>query len=353
MKTLYFIHLILLCCLLISCKIENSSFEIITPEEAGFSSKKLKVVQEFLEQYGSAAFLALYDGKVFFNWGDIAKKYPLHSIRKPLLSALYGIYIERGKIDLNHTLKDLNIDDIEPKLSEIEKQAKVIDLIQSKSGIYHQAAAESSEMIIDRPERGSHEPGTFFYYNNWDFNALATIFEQQTGQNIFDSFYEDIAQLIGMKHYKGSYEKVYDLESYDDIPPTDGFYQYENDKSLHPAYHFRMSTNDLALFGVLYMKNGNWGDKRIIPTKWINKSTMAYSIADEQIGLGYGYLWYVLPQDENLGRCFLHTGNGVHMLAVFPDIKLVIVHRVDTENQYNFSLENLFELWDIFFSARD
>ena len=83
------------------------------------------------------------------------------------------------------------------------------------------------------------------------------------------------------------------------------------------------------------------------------KSTIAYSVADEQIGLGYGYLWYVLPEDEILGRCFLHTGNGVHMLAVFPDIKLVMVHRVDTTKQCSFNLQNLFQLWDIFFSARD
>jgi len=351
-KIIYYIQLLLLCCLLISCKVENSSFETITPEEANFSSKKLKVVQEFLEQYGSAAFLALYDGKVFFNWGDINKKYPLHSIRKPLLSALYGIYVERGKINLNQSLNELNINDIEPDLTEDEEQARVIDLIQSKSGVYHEAAAESNEMIMNRPERGSHEPGTFFYYNNWDFNTLVTIFEQKTGQSIFESFYEDIALPIGMKHYKGSYEKVYDLNSFEDIPTTDGFYQYEEDKSLHPAYHFRMSTNDLALFGVLYLNNGKWGDKQIIPTEWINKSTTAYSIADEQIGLGYGYLWYVLPEDENLGRCYLHTGNGVHMLAVFPDIKLVIVHRVDTTKQCKFNLQNLFLLWDIFFSAR-
>ena len=35
-------------------------------------------------------------------------------------------------------------------------------------------------------------------------------------------------------------------------------YRYEWDKSLHPAYHFRMSARDMAKFGTLYQKNGYW-----------------------------------------------------------------------------------------------
>ena len=36
-----------------------------------------------------------------------------------------------------------------------------------------------------RPKRGSHAPGTFWYYNNWDFNVLGTVFRQLTGADIF------------------------------------------------------------------------------------------------------------------------------------------------------------------------
>jgi hypothetical protein len=46
----------------------------------------------------------------------------------------------------------------------------------SRSGVYHEAAAEAQVMINTRPDRGSHTHGTFFYYNNWDFNVLGTIF---------------------------------------------------------------------------------------------------------------------------------------------------------------------------------
>ena len=337
----------------ISCQQAQNDLDEINPEQALFSSDKLKNVDSFLKQHGSAAFLAIYDGKIFYSWGDINKRYPIHSIRKPLLGALYGIYVDKGIIDLKQTLKDLNIDDLEPSLSEEEKQAKIIDLIQSKSGVYHKAAAEAEEMIADRPERGSHKPGTYFYYNNWDFNVLGTIFEQKTGKKLFNAFYNEIAKPTNMKHYRGTFEKVYTIHSIEDIPNTDGFYQYEKEKSIHPAYHIQMSAYDLAIFGTLYMNNGSWQGRQIIPVEWIKKSTTSYSISDPKMGLGYGYLWHVLPENDKIGRCFLHTGNGVHLLAVFPDIKLVIVHRVDTTKQYNFTLQNLYMLWDVFFDARN
>jgi CubicO group peptidase (beta-lactamase class C family) len=350
MKKLYLI-LLLSFSQILWCHQSQSSLQRVTPEDAQFSSAKLKDVEKFLEEKGSAAFLALYEGKMFFSWGNIQKKYPLHSIRKPLLGALYGIYVKRGVIDLNKTLKQLKIDDIDPKLTESEKGAKVIDLLKSKSGVYHAAAAEAASMLKDRPERGSHQPGTFFYYNNWDFNALGTIFEQATEKKIFTAFYQDIAKPIGMKHYKGSFEKIELIKNFEDIPATDGFYQYEKQKSIHPAYHFQMSSHDLALFGLLYMNKGTWKGKQIIPAEWITNSTTAHSPADPKTGLGYGMLWNVLPRDEKMGRCFLHTGNGVHLLAVFPDIKIVIVHRVDTTKQYGFTLNHLFHLWDLFFKA--
>jgi len=54
-------------------------------------------------------------------------------------------------------------------------------LLEARSGVYHAALYETPAMAKQRPARGSHEPGTFWYYNNWDFNALGTIYEHATG----------------------------------------------------------------------------------------------------------------------------------------------------------------------------
>ena len=67
-----------------------------------------------------------------------------------------------------------------------------------------------------------------------------------------------------------------------------------------------------------------------------------------EIGLGYGHLWYVLPEDLGLGRIFLHTGAGVHLLGVWPDLKVVVVHRVDTfADDTQFTGDDLGHLFDL------
>ena len=171
--------------------------ELVEPEEVGYSSEKLKEAEQFAREIGCSAAMAVYDGKVFVAWGNISKNFRCHSIRKPFLGALYGIYLDKGDMDLDATLEDLNIDDIPPSLTFEEKQAKVEHLLMSRSGVYHEAAAEPQDMIDTRPERGSHPPDTFFFYNNWDFNTLGTIFEQETGERIFKAFKDTLQMWSG------------------------------------------------------------------------------------------------------------------------------------------------------------
>ncbi|UCH66816.1 MAG: serine hydrolase, partial [Ignavibacterium sp.] len=160
------------------------------------------------------------------------------------------------------------------------------DLIKSRSGIYHEAAAEDQTMINLRPPRGSHPPGTFYYYNNWDFNVAGVILEQQSGRGIFEEFERIIAKPIGMQDFR----------------VEDCFYQYELQKSMHPAYPFRMSARDMARFGALFQKNGNWNGNQIIPSDWINESTTIYSIVDSTVGIGYGYMWRISTEGSAISQ---------------------------------------------------
>jgi len=302
---------------------DEFNLRYVTPEDVGWSSAALEDAHAFAEQSGYAAVMAATDGQVFFSWGNIDRHYWCHSIRKPFLSALYGIYLEAGDLDLQATLAELEIDDIPPSLTEAEKQATVQQLLQSRSGIYHEAAAEAAAMIALRPERGSHAPGTFFYYNNWDFNALGTIFEQETGIGIFDAFQTHLAGPMGME----------------DFSADSCTYQYELEKSSHPAYHFRMSARDMLRFATLYQMNGAWGNRQIVPTHWIEESTHAYSVEDSASGLSYGYMWRVFPEgsaiSEMIGHAgYYHTGVGVHAMIIVPELKLVLVERYDTDGEW-------------------
>lgn len=255
--------------------------------------------------------------------GDTGTTFLVNSIRKPLLNSLIGIAVNNGNIDLQSTLGELGIDDIPPSLTANEKTATVQMLLQARSGVYHEAAAEDQTMIDTRPLRGSHEPGTFFYYNNFDFNALGTIYEQQVGAGIFDRFRDLIAQPLGMQDFQA--ERC--------------FYQLEAEKSLHPAYHMRLSARDLARFGHLYLQDGVWQGERILSADWIDSSTTAYSEFVPGLGVGYGYLWYVIDPGTPAGdiygitqKLYYHTGRGVQILEVIPEWQIVMVSLQDTES---------------------
>jgi hypothetical protein len=313
--------------------VKDPALEWVSPEEAGWSSTELQEAHEFAIQTGCQAVLALYDGKLFFSRGNINRNYAVDSIRETFLNALNGIHEAQGDINLNATLEDLHIDDIPPGLTHAEKQARVEHLLMSRSGVYHKAAAEDQTMIDERPARGSHAPDTFFYHNNWDVNALGAIFEQETGEEICKAFKKEIADVVEMVDYS----------------ITNCSYQYQWNKSLHPAYHFKMSPRDLAKFGALYQKNGRWKDSRIIQQDWIDDSTMAYSTMPETGGLGYGYLWKIIPEDSDLGQMigyegYYHIGADDYVLVVIPDLKLVIVQRYNQNYNWEDPEDDSFEL---------
>ncbi len=264
-----------------------------------------QAIREYAASIGTAALMIVKDGVAIEDWGETARKFNCHSMRKSLLSALYGIHVAEGHIDLSKTLADLGIDDNEPSLTEVEKQATVLDLLKARSGVYHPALAETPEMIAARPVRGSHAPGTLWYYNNWDFNALGTIFERQTGTTIFEEFARRIAIPLGMEDFK-----LEDTE-------------YNRGRtSIHPAYPFRMTARDLARFGCLYARQGHWRDRQIVPADWVRQSTRSSSDASRQFlpGDGYGYMWWVRP------KYFFAWGVGGHYVAIVPERDLVVVN---------------------------
>jgi CubicO group peptidase (beta-lactamase class C family) len=289
-----------------------------SPESMGWSSAKLATAQAYAGRIGSAAVMIVDDGVVIAAWGDLAYKYQCHSMRKSLISALYGIYVADGKIDLSATLEELGIDDHTP-LTGVEKGATVAELLAARSGVYIEAVGEAASMKAMRPARGSHEPGTFWYYNNWDFNTLGTIFDQLSGEkNIYTAFDRRIAGPIGMQDYV----------------PDELQYAYEP-YTRHPYYGFRMSTRDLARFGLLFLRNGRWGDQQVVPADWVRESTASHSTIGPQAG--YGYMWWtgegagLFPNVDEGPGSFVASGYGGHNVIVMPARKLVVVHRVDTD----------------------
>lgn len=307
----FFTSLAFLLSFVFAVNVNAQPWQSTDPVSAGWSVEKLKATQDNAISLKSTAIMVVQDGKVIAGWGDVSRKVNLASVRKSLLSALYGIAVAEGRIDLASTLADLDIDDKPPTLTAAEKQATVRDLLMARSGIYHPAAYETGDMRRNRPERGSHAPGTFWWYNNWDFNALGTIYQQQTGEDIFGSFAHRIAAPIGME----------------DFSKQDGEYVSER-HSIHAAYPFRLSARDAARFGQLFLNGGRWGNQRIIPAAWVKESTTGYSPTDRG-SMRYGYLWWTLNPDVFGPGAALASGYGGQAIAIVPSKRLVVVQIVD------------------------
>ncbi|OJF93903.1 penicillin-binding protein [Pararhizobium antarcticum] len=259
---------------------------------------------------GSTALLAVREGRVVFERGHHAHRSSIASVRKSLIGILYGIAIAEGKIDANATLADLSIDDISP-LSPAEQQATVLDLLKARSGVYHPCVYGNEP---PRPARGTHAAGTFWFYNNWDFNVLGTIYRQETGRPLSAAFQEHVAEPLGMR----------------DFAPDDIF-DLPGPESRHPVYKMRFSGRDLARIGQLFLKGGLWDGRRILPHQWIIDSVTPWS--DLGGGRGYGYLWWTAkaqaPGDSlsiDFPICYASGAGGQYIILV-EALDLVVVHR--------------------------
>ena len=290
----------------------------VDPATAGFSQEGIDQAVAYAKREGSTSGMIVQHGLVVAQWGDISRKSNLHSARKSFASALIGIAVARGQINLDETLAQLGVDDSEPSLTPTEKQATVRMLLEARSGVYHPTVYETAGMEASRPPRYSHTPGTFWYYNNWDFNTVGAIYEKATGQRIFDALKTEIANPIGMQDYR----------------PSDGHYVSGGLATRYPAYPFNMSARDLARFALLYLHDGRWRDQQIVPAAWVAESTASYS--NTPTG-GYGYMWWTStpasgprgPKVALLRPTYWADGSHGQYAVVVPSLDLVVVNLVD------------------------
>jgi CubicO group peptidase (beta-lactamase class C family) len=316
--------------------------EYARPEEAGFNLAKLDAARASADSLRSGAVIGVHKGRVFAASGAVDRGFMAHSVRKSLASALYGIAIAEKRLSMDSTLAELGIDD-EPPLTEQEKKAQFRDLIAARSGVYHSAAYAASDQDETRPARESHLPGTFWFYNNWDFNTAETIYHRATGTSVFEAFAAKIAQPIGMEDFRAS----------------DGFLAYEPGLSKKPAHTFRISARDLARFGQLYLQEGAWAGRQIVPREWVTESLRPHSALGG--GAGYGYLWWTYQPGALgeryplLNRYFIAVarGTGGQALFVIPGLDMVVVHRGDTDHGRNVGGSQIWALVEQLASARD
>jgi len=323
------------------------------PEKTGFSSAKLEVLRAWLKTQKTTALQVSIEGKVIFEYGDLKRVSKVASVRKSILAMLFGNYVAAGKVDLNRTVEQLGLNDVEPFL-DTEKSATLYNLLTARSGIY---LATANKSLTDlSPRRGSQAPGTYFQYQNWDFNAAGTAFEKLTGKDIFRALEEDLAKPIGMQDFDRAKQRKND----------------ERPITVHPEYAMYLSTRDMARIGLLMLADGNWNGRQVMPKGWSGKLTTLVTPSDQihplqlsmrtQIGLwGYGMLWWVWDAPVWPGivtgpyqGAYSAIGANGQYITVFPAMNMVVSHKVDfdedgsreiSSGEFHTILQILIESW--------
>jgi CubicO group peptidase (beta-lactamase class C family) len=295
------------------------------PKSVGYCQAGLDAAAAQVKTLSTTAMTVVVGGRVLLDYGPQDEVTYLASVRKSILAMMFGKYVENGTIRLNATMAELGIDDV-GGLLPLEKTATVADLLAARSGVYHEAANAActgcGSTAGDPPgPRGSVKPGTYFLYNNWDFNALGTIFEKATGKDIYTAFEEDFAKPM----------------QFEDFALAEQRKSRRPQASEHPAYHFYLSTRDMARIGLLMLRQGDWNGRRLLSKEWVAKMTAAVTPVDQMNPadmrkgpFGYGYLWWIWDGPFNTGMFKgAYTGIGAigQFITVLPALDMVVAHK--------------------------
>lgn len=308
----------------------GEKWESVKPEAVFMSSQRLEILRAWLKTHKTTAMMLVVGGRVAFEYGDVTRVSKVASIRKSILAMMFGRYVASGQVDLNQTVKEIGLDDVTPFLPR-EERATLLQLMMARSGIYLDAG--NGELGSLSPRRGSQEPGTYYQYQNWDFNAVGTAFEKLTGQDIYAALEKDLAKPIGMQDF--------DIQRQHRISVMP--------ESVHPEYAMYLSTRDMARLGVLMSRDGVWNGKRILPEGWVKRITTLVTHPNEIHPLGaggqglpgtmdrwgYGMLWWVWDAPSWPGVVTspfqgAYTAMGAYgqYITVLPAFDAVVVHKV-------------------------
>jgi CubicO group peptidase (beta-lactamase class C family) len=332
-----------------ACVFPGERWEYVRGEtalaEQGWSAEGLGAVRAFLRDSANSTGVVVADrGRVVFTFGDVEDLSYLASVRKSILAMLYGAWVENGVIDLDATLAELGVDD-HHGLLPIEKRATVEHLVTARSGVYH-PASNAGDNLADAPERGSQEPGTYMLYSNWDFNAAGAVFEQLTGRDLYDEAQAQLAIPLRFEDWDRSIQrKSGNLEV-----------------SRNPAYHFWLSTRDMARIGHLMLNEGRWDGRQLLSRDWARRIVSvvtpleAMNPAGRRDGyFGYGYMWWIFDGPTAVGPfegAYTARGAVGQWITVLPALDLVIAHKTNAVYGRTTSWDSWHRMIELLFEAK-
>jgi CubicO group peptidase (beta-lactamase class C family) len=323
----------------------TKEWQMSTPEEQGVDSRELAKVVDFgasrvLSSTGATpssrldSLLVVRHGKIVAEayYAPYAAEilHQVNSVTKAVTSTLTAIASKDGLLDsLNHRVLDFfdrgSIADIDPRKEAIRVQ----NLLDMTSGIaWMELGLEGtpnstvSEMvyspdwvkfILDRPMRSA--PGEDFNYDSGNQHLLSAI----------------LTKLTGMSTLEYAKAKLFSPLGINDL------YRWHDPQGITiGGYGLFLQPRDMAKIGYLYLHNGEWEGKQLLPSAWIDKVSHATIDMHLEPGLRYSNCFWALPEKH----VYMADGYLGQVIMVFPDLDVVAV----TTGRANFRLNEFADL---------
>jgi len=255
----------------------------------------------------------------------------LQSVTKSIASTAIGIALGRGEVKSLDApflpwFKDKDVSRVDARLH----RATLADLLTMRSGIeWHEQDRPLDEtnttvqlewskdwiqFTLNQPMDA--DPGTKWVYNSGGSQLLSGIIRAATGRFIDDYANEFLFRPIGIRDF--SWKKTPTGH-----PDTEG--------GLY------LAAPDLARIGYLYLRDGMWNGRRILPASWVKNATTRHAKAIAP-NWDYGFQWWLTSR--NGVDIWAGRGFGGQLLVVIPARDTVAV--VNAWNVFGNKAGNIF-----------
>ncbi len=252
----------------------------------------------------------------YFNGQGRYQPANMKSASKSVISALVGIAIEQGYIKS----VEQSIADFFPMLSgddvpETKRTITVENLLTMQAGLRSTSNRNYGSWVVsDNWVRTALEqpmvarPGTDMIYSTGSTHLLSAILTRATGMSTKAFAQEHLATPLGFTMAYWSQD-------------PQGIYFGGNDMEWTPR--------QMLAFGELYLNDGMYDGKRILPAGWVERSHQPYARSPRGQGRFYGYGWWL----RNLGglQVPLAWGFGGQLIFVMDELDMVVVATSDSE----------------------
>ncbi|NOT60799.1 MAG: serine hydrolase [Acidobacteria bacterium] len=279
--------------------------------------------------------LVIYKGYVVAEFGDTAFVDPTYSAAKSMLSTIAGVAVRNGKLtNLDEPVKKL----IQDGGYDAPHNAQVTwrTHLQQESEWEGEMWGKKDDFVGrlafgegERKPRALQAPGTFYEYNDVRINRFALSLLRVFQQPLPEVFRTEVMDVIGASTtwkwipYHNSYVEVAGKR----MPSVSGGTRWGGGMWINSW--------DLARFGYLWLRGGQWNGKQILPPDYVK-----VAITPSKHGPDYGYLWWLNTQGKNYPglpkNVFGARGAGSNTVTISPDHDLVVVWRWHAGNEAEF-----------------